>query len=152
MKINELQESALKHTTAEGLATLMEGINNNIKKLEDHVTQMKRGKFKRDTVDYQKGEIYTWRKNRPRPILKPRNKNNKGQNVPQWRVSFSEYNTTMETSYASTSDDHPESPVDRNRNRTPVTNRGASKNDEGEQAANMHGSRYPRRTKYQKNK
>lgn len=37
----------------------------------------------------------------------------------QGRVSFSDYNTTMETSYASTSDDHQESPVDRNSKKRP---------------------------------
>lgn len=45
LKINELQKSALKLTIPEGLATLLGGINNNLTKLEDHITQMKRGKF-----------------------------------------------------------------------------------------------------------
>lgn len=79
-------------------AMLQEKMTTSLQKLEDYITNTKKVKFKRDILDYQKNQVYSWkpsamRRRTLRPILK-----NKVLRPPQYyrctprSVSFSEGN------------------------------------------------------------
>lgn len=43
-----------------------EKMDNNLQKVEDEITSVKKAKFNRDTSDYQKNKVYNWSKSYPR--------------------------------------------------------------------------------------
>lgn len=89
-------------------------MENNLKRLEDDVTAMKRSKFSRDLIDYEKNQVYTWkftpgRGRNPRSILKQKAQKNRRL---ARTVSFTYTEASIDTSNVVTPDEMSDSSND----------------------------------------
>lgn len=80
--ITTMKEQMVNSVDTQEYKDLLQQMDNNIKKLEDDVTALKRSKFSRDLIDYEKNQVYTWkftpgRGRNPRSILKQRAQRNR---------------------------------------------------------------------------
>lgn len=58
-EIGDLQNTIFNVTLPPHLIPLQQDIEQNIWKIENHIVEIKQSKFRRDTQDYEKGEVYT---------------------------------------------------------------------------------------------
>lgn len=172
-EITTIKTSMQNQESTQDYKRLYAEMESNISKMEDQITVIKQRKFERDTMDYQRGDVYTWRQNRetprsPHSILKKK-KNFQHQQGQQHtnrfqsnRVTFS-HPTGATGGATATSEDYSDSSdewrSDQQRedrrgtsNRTQntaslTTPNPRSKNGVKEPAASTAGDRYPRRNR-----
>lgn len=96
-----------KFSTQPDFTDLISKMNDNISKLEEIITNIKKKKYQRDLQDYTEDKVYIWRqeRRRPRSILRKK-KNFKKQNQNNQKVTFSssEYDSSGSFSDASSAD------------------------------------------------
>lgn len=92
-EIKELQETANKSSGSQEYDLLNEKMQKNLETLETSIMGLKRKKYEQDLLDYERGEVYTWRGNNgertPRSILRRnyRGRGNSGSSN-KYKVNF----------------------------------------------------------------
>lgn len=81
-------------------------VQENLNKLENTITTTKRNKFERDQMDYNSDKVYSWHKDYPKKfttksILKKRNKFSSSSPHHSRNVSFSDFETSIDTTHPS---------------------------------------------------
>lgn len=119
IEIQALEQLITTEHNKEEYTLLKEKMETNLRKLEDDVMNMKKVKFNRDTLDYQKQQVYNWqaaypRRKFPRSILKKKNSSHPASNSTSTpgRVNFSDHDTTMNSTAMPITDDSSDSSID----------------------------------------
>lgn len=159
-EITRLQSIITSAVLPPNLSRLQREIEQNVQKLEAHIIETKKSKFRRDTQDYEKGQVYI-RRRRLQSASHP--KSYESQSYGSRERSFSNYEGSSDyTNYATTDDPSHSSGDDsfNTSNRRHFSNASGSFNRENISALGarpkyggreVDGStsqkRYPRRTK-----
>lgn len=109
MEIEEAKVLLAPHANSSEYEALRVKMENNLKKLEDHIMDIKKSKFNRDILDYQKIQVYTRRRapekySKLKPILKHDEQKHPGHSTPR-AVSFSDLETSKTKKMDSTEEE-----------------------------------------------